>query len=252
MENNKVTYDFKVNAFSVKAEYFQEDIDGVFLPLVQKLEEIKRNSGGRIIVYLAGPGGAGKTTLSLLLESLAAERIKGVSVQSIGIDGFHYTLEYVNNHYVDRDGEKILMRDVRGSAETYDFEKLRQKIKELKYGDVYWPRYDRTIHDVVEDAIFVNGEIVIIEGNWLLLDEPCWRDLIQYCDYSVFIEVDRDVLIERLTERKVKGGLDRTTAENFVMRSDAKNVDRIMGNRLRYDLGLKYTKDGHYVRREFI
>jgi pantothenate kinase len=246
MDNEKKTYDFNVNSFGIKAEYHVQDIDGIFVPLVGRLDEMRQNAKRRLVVYLAGPCGAGKTTMSLLLESLAAAHSKS-SMQAVGMDGFHYSREYLNGNYMEKNGAKILMREVKGSAETYDFEKLRVKIAALKSGDAYWPGYDRQIHDVVEDASFVCGDIVVIEGNWLLLDEPPWRELAQFCDYSIFIDAPRETLVDRLTERKIMGGLDEDEAKKFVMRSDAENIERILGRRLKCDLEWHMAENGRFV-----
>jgi len=244
--NEKTSYNFNVNSFIINAAYYQRDIDNIFMPLVQCLCAMHESVNRRIIVYLAGPGGAGKTTLSLLLETLIHNN-SNVAAQAIGIDGFHYNLEYIGKHYVEQDGRQILMRDVRGSAETYDFIKLREKIAALQHGDVRWPYYDRSIHDVVEDFTFVNGQIVIIEGNWLLLDEPPWCELSHFCDYSVFVNSNKDTLINRLVERKVRGGIGLNDAKEYVMRSDTMNIERIVNKRLRSDMELFMADDGQYT-----
>ena len=246
MENDKIIYNFNVNSFNIKAEYHKRDIDDIFIPLVQQLDGLRQSSERRIIVYLAGPCGAGKTTLSLLLESLALSHTNSTA-QAIGIDGFHHTSDYLNSHYIRKNGDDVLMRDVKGSAETYDFEKLRDKIAALKHGDIYWSGYDRNIHDVVEDVVLVQGQIVFIEGNWLLLDESNWRELSKFCDYSIFINADRETLIRRLTERKIMGGLSEDEAKRFVMRSDAENIERILSRRLGCDLELYMKDDGRFA-----
>ncbi|MCL2776031.1 MAG: nucleoside/nucleotide kinase family protein [Oscillospiraceae bacterium] len=246
MYDEKTTYNFNVNSFDIKAEYYKRDIDDIFIPLVRRFDKMKQNAGRRIIVYIAGPCGAGKTTISLMLESLANIHTDS-SAQAVGIDGFHYNNDYLNSHYVCKNGTKVLLHDIKGSAETYNFEKLYDKITALKYGDIYWSGYDRVIHDVVDDVIFINGQIVIIEGNWLLLDEPCWRDLAQFCDYSVFITAVQETLINRLTERKIKGGLGEEGAKEFVMRSDAENIKRILSRRLKCDMELHMKEDGRFI-----
>lgn len=38
--------------------------------------------------------------------------------------------------------------------------------------EITWPVNDRTIPDSVSDAMMVTAPIVVIEGNWVLLDEP--------------------------------------------------------------------------------
>ena len=243
---DKTVYCFNVNSFKIKAEYYKRDIDDIFIPLVRQLDAMRQSSEHRLIVYLAGPCGAGKTTLSLLLESLVNAHTES-SAQAVGIDGFHYSQEYLNSHYICKNGSKILMRDIKGSAETYDFEKLHEKIASLKHDDIYWSGYDRVMHDVVEDVTLINSHIVIIEGNWLVLDEPRWRELAQFCDYSIFISAVRETLISRLIERKIMGGLSAEEAQAFVMRSDAENIERIVSRRVKCDLELGITADGRFI-----
>ena len=67
--------------------------------------------------------------------------------------------------------KKTAMKEVKGCPETFDIEKLKNKIAQLKKEDTKWPVYDRTIHDVIEDAVTVERQIVLVEGNWLLLNE---------------------------------------------------------------------------------
>ena len=246
MENKKITYEFNVNSFHIKAEYYEQDINDIFIPLVGQLGKMREHAGRRLIVYLAGPCGAGKTTLSLLLESLAHAHTEN-SAQAVGIDGFHYGCEYLSSHYISRNGDKILMQNIKGSAETYDFEKLHGKIASLKHADISWSGYDRTIHDVVENVSFIDGQIVIIEGNWLLLNEPPWRELVQFCDYSIFVDADRETLISWLVERKIMGGLSAEQAREFVLRSDAENIERILNRRLRCNLKLQMKEDGSFI-----
>ena len=96
-----------------------------------------------------------------------------------------------------------------------------------KTKDLAWPIYDRTLHNPKNDAMLVNKDIVLLEGNYLLLDEAPWRDLKQYCDYSIFLYGDEAMLEKRLIERKAKG----TTMEEaiaFYKRSDQKNVQRVL------------------------
>ena len=246
MDGQKRAYDFLVNSFGVKAEYYAEDIDGIFIPLAYKLDGIRRKAKNRIIVYLAGPCGAGKTTMSLLLEHLINEHTESLA-QAAGLDGFHYKTEYQNSHYIQKNGKQILMREIKGSAETYDFDKLYDKINAIKRGGAYFPRYSRIAHDVEEDAVFVDAGIVIIEGNWLLLDEAPWRGLERFADYRIFIGAPQNTLMARLTERKIAGGKSKEEARRFVERSDAENIERILSHRLDCDMELKMDQNGRYA-----
>jgi pantothenate kinase len=48
----------------------------------------------------------------------------------------------------------------------------------------------RAVFRPVDDAVFVDGDIIIIEGNYLLLNEDGWRDLSDMADYTISITAD--------------------------------------------------------------
>ena len=235
-----------INGFEVNARYFHENIERLFLPLLNSLYKMKKAKDGRLIVFLAAPPGAGKTTLSFFLAQLSESIKDMVKVQSIGIDGFHYPQNYIEKHNVTIDGKTVAMRNVKGSPETYDLQKLTDSIKQLRERDVRWPIYDRNLHDVVPDAILVHSGIVLIEGNWLLLNEKGWSELQNFCDYSIFITAEENMLKDRLIQRKIAGGTCPEKAREFYIQSDGVNVARAIKNRLTCDLELSLTQEGKY------
>jgi len=215
------------------------------------LSDMQKAKGQRLIVYLTAPPGTGKTTLSVFLEWLSENCLQRaanslVKIQAIGIDGFHYPQEYIKNHSIIRDGKTIPMQSVKGSPETFDLQKLSNSIKLLQTQDVKWPIYDRNLHDVVEDAIFVTGDIVLIEGNWLLLDDKGWRELKHLSDYSIFIAAEKNMLKQRLIQRKILGGLSAKKANEFYNQSDGVNVIRALSTRLTSDYELMLSQNGKY------
>lgn len=237
-----------INGFKQKSYFSEKSIEEVFIPLIQEIEELKANKD-KVIVYLAAPPGAGKSTLVNFLELLSRE-LGYSNVQAIGIDGFHYPEEYLKKNYGMIDGERKLLKDVKGCPETFDIDYLQEKIRSLKDGNIKWPIYDRNIHDVIKEAIDVDKEIVLIEGNWLLLDEEKWCNLKDFADYTIMIKADEDQLRERLINRKVKGKLSYEEAAVFVESSDLKNVRRINRNSSKADLNLKLTDDSQLERIE--
>ncbi len=250
--DEKKSYIFSVNAFEVEAQYFKMDIQNIFLPLLYELGTLKKRIEGRIVVFIAAPPGVGKTTLSLFLEYLSNNTESTQEVQSVGIDGFHYPQEYLVKNKIVIDGEDIIMKEVKGSPETFDFERLKRKIIALKERnlEVKWPIYDRSKHDIVPDQILIDHNIILLEGNWLLLNEENWKDLVNLCDYSVFISAKESMLRERLIHRKIRGGLSKQDAERFYEKSDRKNVMRVLENRIEPDLMLELMENGKYeIRR---
>ena len=241
-----INIELNVNGFAIEARYFQENVEKLFLPLIKTLSDMKTKKEKRFIVYLAAPPGAGKTTLSLFLAYLSEITKKMLRIQSVGIDGFHYPQEYIEKHNVIINGEAVPMRRVKGSPETFDLQKLTESIKLLREKDVKWPIYDRNLHDVVQDAVLVQGDIVLIEGNWLLLDEAGWRELLPFCDYSIFITAEESMLKERLVRRKVSGGTSPEKASEFYAQSDSVNITRALKNRLKSDCELTLANDGKF------
>ena len=219
-------YNVNINGLEVEASYSDASVENIINPLLQKLYELHEKKGRRILVMLAAPPGAGKSTFVDFLERMAVEQEgRGLKLQSIGMDGFHRRQEYLTSHTTMRDGREIMMVDIKGAPETFDLPKLRASVESVAAGDECgWPVYDRTLHNPVEDAIEVDGDIVILEGNYLLLDEDGWRDLASYADYTISLTADEQVLRNRLIDRKAKSGNSIEDATSFVDFSDMANV----------------------------
>lgn len=247
---NKVEYSVNVNGFSFNAEYFKKDVDNIFIPLLEKLTLIRKQKGKRVISFLVSPPGTGKTTLSMFLASLSSNDDTLTSIQTAGLDGFHRTQQYLKSNYLDIGGKSILMNDVKGCPETFDINKLYQKLKELQQNDIKWPLYDRRLHDVIPDAALIDGEIILIEGNWLLLNEDKWKDLKLFSDYNIFIDAPEQLLQDRLINRKMLGGLSLKEAIDFYFASDQKNIMRVKNNSLPADITLELQADGQYLKKE--
>ena len=241
-------YLFKVNGFEMTAIYNEDTIQKVFLPLLNQLQQLQKEKKERIIVFMAAPPAVGKTTLCEFLEYLSKQDQEFTDIQALGLDGFHYHSDYINSHDAIVLGEKVPMKQVKGCPETYDTEKLRQKLEHIKTEDILWPIYDRNLHDVVEDQIKVEKNIILIEGNWLLLKEEPWKTMQQYADYKILILADEEMLKERLISRKEKGGLSREEAVAWYQNSDSKNVTRVLRDSLQGDLLLKVEEDNDYIK----
>lgn len=241
-------YLFKVNGFEMTAIYNEDTIQKVFLPLLKQLQRLQKEKKERIIVFMAAPPAVGKTTLCEFLEYLSKQDQELTDIQALGLDGFHYHSDYINSHDAIVLGEKVPMKQVKGCPETYDTEKLRQKLEHIKTEDILWPVYDRNLHDVVEDQIKVTQDIILIEGNWLLLKEEPWKTMQQYADYKILILAEEEMLKERLISRKEKGGLTREEAVAWYQNSDSKNVTRVLRDSLQGDLLLKVEEDNDYIK----
>ena len=240
-------YTVQINGIKVSARYSERAVNEIFVPLLEKLTAMQRAAGRRILVMLAAPPGAGKSTLVSFLEKLSREHPGLCPVQAVGMDGFHRRQEYLLTHSAVRDGREIRMVEIKGAPVTFDLEKLASAIRQVRSeGTCGWPVYDRLLHNPVEDAITVNSDIVLLEGNYLLLDEEGWRDLSAYADYTVSVSAGETLLRERLISRKKLTGVTEDAAVRFVDFSDMPNVRLCLERSRPADLRLQVGEDGDY------
>ena len=232
-------YTVNINGIDVRAQFSEKSITEIFIPLLENLSRIHDLKQKRILLMLAAPPGAGKSTLVNFLETLAKEVIPGKKVQSIGMDGFHRRQEYLLTHTASVDGREVRMVEIKGAPITFDLEKLTDKIKEVTTSEIcLWPVYDRLLHNPIEDAITVDGEIILLEGNYLLLDLDGWRELSEYADYTISVTAEEELLRERLIARKEASGNTREKAEQFVDFSDMSNARLCLQKTRKADLEL--------------
>ena len=240
-------YKVMINGIAVNAHYSEQAVREIFIPLLKRLTKLRKEKGRRILVMLAAPPGAGKTTLLAFLEKLSREREDTDAVQVIGMDGFHRRQEYLLTHETERDGKQVSMVAVKGAPVTFDLERLTERVKKVAGGAACgWPAYDRLLHNPVEDAVQIDGSIVLLEGNYLLLDEDGWRDLSAWADYTIAIRAEEAFLRTRLIDRKMKTGVDQEAAVRFVDFSDMPNVRICLERSLPADLRLTLDGSGDY------
>ena len=242
-----IEYSANINGIQVHAQYRERAVHEIFLPLLKRLTEMQAEKSGRLLVMLAAPPGAGKTTLLSFLQKLCHENEFLCDLQTIGMDGFHRKQEYLKSHFVQRGDRQIPMVEIKGAPVTFDLEELKEHVKEVASGTVCaWPIYDRLLHNPVENAVTVHSDVILLEGNYLLLDEDGWRDLSTYADYTVSVRAEEEMLRTRLIDRRIKTGVDRKAATRFVDFSDMPNVRLCLEKTLPADTRLYIDSSGDY------
>ena len=242
-----IDYQVSINGIDVKARYSEQTVQAIFLPLLRKITAMQKEKGGRLLAMLAAPPGAGKSTLLSFLEKLSCEDETLCDIQTIGMDGFHRKQEYLKNHFIQRDGKQISMVEVKGAPITFDLEKLTERVKEVASGAVCgWPVYDRLLHTPVDHAVTVRKNAVLLEGNYLLLNEEGWKNLSSFADITISIMADEALLRSRLIDRRMKTGVEREAATRFVDFSDMPNVQLCLNKTLPADVQLFIDSKGDY------
>ena len=195
-----------VNGFTYEAEYADDFVEHTLLQLLSRLDAMQKRKGRRILVFLAAPPAVGKSTLVTFLAALGGER--GIAVQAAGLDGFHFPNAYLRSHVLMPDGTvaaispagngaaPVCLASIKGSPETFDTGAFGEKLRELtEGGTVRWPVYDRRTHEPRQDAALLNENIILIEGNWLLLDEEPWAEIRRtYADLTILATALTDSL----------------------------------------------------------
>ena len=182
--------------------------------VVARIRETE-GKGARVMVAVAGPPGAGKSTVSAALARALPE------AAILPMDGFHL------------DNETLRARDLfarKGAPETFDVSGLRALLERVRAGgEVRVPTFDRAADCVVPggDVIPEAASIVIVEGNYLLLDEEGWRALHPFWDLTVMIDVPEDVLERRLVQRWLDHGLAPEAALARARQNDLPNAARV-------------------------
>lgn len=140
------------------------------------------------------------------------------------------------------------MVGIKGAPITFDLDKFLGKLEELKANPVCkWPLYDRLLHNPVEDKITVEGDIILLEGNYLLLDTEEWNGLSSFADYTISLTADEDLLRKRLIERRIACGHPKEESADFVDFSDMANVRLCLKHSKKADLMLHVNENGEII-----
>ncbi|HWD14639.1 nucleoside/nucleotide kinase family protein [Pseudochrobactrum sp. sp1633] len=177
----------------------------------------------RLIVAIAGAPAAGKSTLA---EELCHDINRLSAAQPsivVPMDGFHY-----DNAILDARG----YRARKGAPHTFDADGFKALLARLKNedGDIAIPVFDRAMDLARAGAAMVTAQhqILLVEGNYLLLDQPVWRDLRQYFDLSIFLQVPFSTLEQRLIQRWLDYGADEHAARTRALANDIPNAQTVV------------------------
>lgn len=181
----------------------------------------------RVLVGIAGPPGAGKSTLAAALASRL-----GAKAAVLPMDGYH-----LDNALLEERG--LLHR--KGAPETFDGAGFVGLVRSLRQSaNVSYPTFDRENDRTVPygGRIDAATKIVLVEGNYLLLQTPPWSDLKPLFDVTVYLDVPEPVLKSRLVTRWREHGLSALDAEARAEGNDMRNVALVMGSSCQADFVL--------------
>ena len=190
--------------------------------LISLTERIDNDDKNRYFIALSGPPASGKSTIS---EKLANDlRAKDYNSSILQMDGFHYDDLILKE-------KKLLFK--KGAPETFDVMGLINFVSRLqKEGEVIIPIFDRSLELSRSSAVIIskNTKVIIVEGNYILLNTYPWCELHKFFNTTVIINSEEKVLEKRLIERWEKFNLPKDEIKEKVYKNDLPNGVNVLKN----------------------
>lgn len=188
----------------------------------------------RVLVAIAGRPGAGKTTLArrvadALNASCTADR-PHYKACVVGMDGYH-----LPRAQLDAEG---LRR--RGAPWTFDAAAVVRLVEQLNIStfrnlpDITAPSFDHAVKDPVQDDLRIDRRtnVVLLEGNYLLLKEAPWGRIAEMADETWLVACDPEVAKRRLAQRHLNAGIVDNIEDGYkrVQDNDGPNGEYLLAN----------------------
>jgi pantothenate kinase len=201
--------------------------------LTALVRELPRGASGRVIVGISGSPGSGKTTLAQELV-----RAIGPGAAYLPMDGFHLA---------DDELRRLGALDRKGAPDTFDafgYARLLETLRERPSHTVYAPSFDRSIEQPLAGAVPIepSDDIVVTEGNYLLLAGAAWGMVRRQLDASWHVLADPSVRVARLVARHEQFGKSSDAAREWVQTVDEPNARLIEAREAAADRIVDVTK----------
>lgn len=179
--------------------------------LAGRVAEFKAR-GGRLLGITGAPG-SGKSTVA---EGLVAAT-PGACL--LPMDGFHYA---------DEELARLGRSRRKGAPDTFDVDGFIATLRRVHEGrhDVLVPRFHRHLEAAMAGAIRIpaGAPLVVVEGNYLLLDSGGWEGVRPLLDECWLLRPDDAVRRQRLVARHQQHGRSADDAEHWVATVDEPNA----------------------------
>ena len=239
---------------STPLEIDRYEVEHFYYPLALRLNKVGRNKK-RVLVAVAGPPGSGKTAFATLLVAVINAELQSKEAVLIQQDGWHFPNEYLDSHTIQREGKEISLRQIKGSPETYDTEAAFTFLKSIKEGkEMDYPVYSRQLHDPIPHSGCVTAKhrIVILEGNYWLLQEHPWRRFQVLFDVRILLAAPCEKLMEGLLQRHLRGGKTLEVSKRQIANVDLPNIKRVVNNSAPAEIRIQKVDSRHISSIEYV
>jgi pantothenate kinase len=200
---------------------------GIIDDLAARVLALRRTRDRRVLIGIAGAPGSGKTTLATALVT----RLGGFPVAAhVPMDGFHLA---------DVELARLGRADRKGAPDTFDPGGYAALLHRIAAGEAVWaPSFERDLEQPIAQSIPVpaDTQVVVSEGNYLLVPDPPWPTARAAFDEVWFCHENEDERLRRLIERHVQFGKSPEAARAWVQRSDERNAALVRASAAAADL----------------
>lgn len=197
----------------------------------QIIANTKAKINKRYMVAIAGPPASGKSTLAETLSLKINKNLDNEMSAVIPMDGFH-----LDNDSLD----KLQLRHRKGAENTFDSKGFVNLIKTLNNTkeSISIPLFDRNSDATIPDAktIYPEQQILLFEGNYLLLNSVPWAQAHEIYDYKIFLKPDIETVKKRLIDRWLENGHDLGGAKQRALSNDIPNAEYVLEHSVAADL----------------
>ncbi|WP_380279525.1 nucleoside/nucleotide kinase family protein [Kitasatospora purpeofusca] len=184
-------------------------------------------SNARTILGLAGPPGAGKSTLARHLVAEVDRQEGPGSAAHLPLDGFHLSAAQL---------DRLGLGHRKGAPGTFDahgYIALLRRVATDRFQDIYVPDFDRGLDEPVaaRHVVHPHTRLVITEGNYLAAADHPWPEARNLLRELWYVETDDDVREARLLDRHRTGGRDEAAARHWVTGNDHPNGEYVKAGR---------------------